>query len=279
MFSFPERITACLSRGNLVALRGKAKASGFTLIELLVAIAVLALMTVLLAQMLQSTSQSWLGGQARVNNFTKARSMLDLLARDIQSGVFRKDLGLFAGAQAGQPLTNVAFYTQRPGVVTGSGAQVRGVSLVQYTMDSSSMLKRGDLPILWDGAATDISFGSTNSLPGLVSVTSRETVPGVVGFRVLFLQKDGYLSSTYDPANPAKGVAIGLAVIDDNTLRKLADSGKLTALQTALNSQVSGTNSVKADWDRYLQSGMPWENYPSDLGRGLKIFERYVLFP
>jgi len=279
MFSFPKRLVAYFRQSNVGKLRGKANVGGFTLIDLIVAIAVLALMTVLLAQMLQSTSQSWLGGQARVNNFTKARSMLDLMARDIQSGVFRKDLGLFAGAQAGLPLTNVAFYTQRPGVVTGSGAQVRGVSLVQYTMDDSSMLKRGDLPILWNGAATDISFGETNSLPELDSVTSRETVPGVVGFRVLFLQGDGSLSSFYSPANPAKGVAIGLAVIDDNTLRKLTASGKLSALQTALNGQVSGTNSVKADWDKYLQSGMAWENYPSDLGRGLKIFERYVLFP
>lgn len=274
-----DQVMTSMSREGFAKLRRKAKAGGFTLIELLVAIAVLALMTVLLAQMLQSTSQSWLGGQARVNNFTKARSMLDLMARDIQSGVFRSDLGLFAGSQSGLPLTNVAFYTQRPGVVAGGGANVRDVSLVQYSTDSSSMLQRGDMPILWNGASSNISFGATDSLPQLGSTVSRETVPGVVGFRVLFLQKDGTLSNAYNPVNPAKGVAIGIAVIDDNTLKKLNAAGKLSALQSALSGRVSGTNSVKADWDKYLQSGLPWENYPSDLGRGLKIFERYVLFP
>ena len=141
------------------------------------------------------------------------------------------------------------------------------------------MLQRADMAILWTGASSNISFGTTNALPQLSGAISRETVPGVVGFRVLFLQRDGTLSNEYQPANPAKGVAIGIAVIDDNTLKKLTAAGKLSSLQNALSSQVSGTNSVKADWDKYLQSGMAWENYPSDLGRGLKIFERYVLFP
>ncbi len=278
MSPFLKLLAAFRGRENSSDFGRKASRRGFTLIELLVAIAVLALMTVLLAQMLQATSQSWLGGQARVNNFTKARSMLDLMARDIQAGVFRKDLGEFSGIQAGLPMTNVAFYTQRPGV-SSVGPKTRGVSLVQYTMDASSMLQRGDLAIAWDGNASDISFGVTDALPKLANVTSRETVPGVVGFRMLFLQQDGSLSDTYNPALPAKGVAIGLAVIDDNTLRKLNDAEKLASLQDVLKANVSGTNSVKADWDEYLQSDMSWESYPSDLGRGLKIFERYVLFP
>lgn len=252
----------------------------FTLIELLVAMAVLALMTVLLAQMLQSTSQSWLGGQARVNNFTKARSMLDLMARDVQSGVFREDLGMFAGVTAGQPLTNMAFYTLRPGVPATAGAPIRNVSLVQYSMDSASVLQRGDRAIPWDtNAASAITFGTTNALPELSSVVSRETVSGVVGFQILFMQRDGTLAKTYDPALSGKGLAIGMAVVDDNTLKRLQAAGKVDDLQAALAGILTGTNSVKAEWDTFLQSGLNWDNYPTDLARGLKIFERYVVFP
>lgn len=248
----------------------------FTLIELLVAMAVLMLMTLLLGQLFQTTSQSWLGGQARANNFAKARSMMDLMARDVQASVLRNDLGVFAGTSAGA-LTNLAFYTVRPGVDTN--AMVRDVSLVRYTVDTNSVLQRGDLSILWNGAATDMSFGNTNALPELARVTSRETVSGIVGFQILFLQKDGTLSKVYDPALSGRGLAIGLAVVDDKTLDRLRNAGKLSTLQTALSGALSGTNSVKADWDNYLQSGLNWNDYPSGLGRGLKIFERYVVFP
>jgi prepilin-type N-terminal cleavage/methylation domain-containing protein len=258
----------------------KSATKAFTLIELLVAMAVLALMTVLLAQMLQSTSQSWLGGQARVNNFAKARSMMDLMARDVQSGVFRADLAMFAGASSGQAFTNMAFYTLRPGVPSSSGASVRDVSLVQYSVDSASILQRGDLAIPWDGtAATNISFGTTNALPQLPRVVSRETASGVVGFQILFMQRDGTLSKTYDPALSGKGIAIGMAVVDDNTLKRLEAAGKIDDLQSALAGTLSGTNSVKAEWDAFLQSGFNWGDYPPNLARGLKIFERYVVFP
>lgn len=260
------------------ASQGKSsEKSAFTLIELMVAMAVLMLMTVLLAQMFQTTSQSWLGGQARANNFAKARSMMDLMARDIQAGVLRNDLGVFAGPSSATPLTNLAFYTMRPGVDTN--ALVRDVSLVRYTMDTNSVLQRGDLSIQWDGAATDMSFGTTNALPELGRVTSRETVSGIVGFQILFLQKDGSLSRVYDPVLSGKGLAIGLAVVDDKTLDRLRAAGKLPALQAALAGSLSGTNSMKSDWNNYLQGGLRWSDYPSDLGRGLKVFERYVVFP
>src|SRR4051812_21508269 len=62
--------------------------NAFTLIELLVAMLVLALMAIVLAQMLSATSQIWLAGQAKANNFTKGRAMLDLLARDLQTGIY-----------------------------------------------------------------------------------------------------------------------------------------------------------------------------------------------
>lgn len=271
VFLRPRTVPFSLSRPR----RGAHPA--FTLIELLVAMAVLMLMTVLLAQMFQTTSQSWLGGQARVNNFAKARSMMDLMARDVQAGVLRSDLGVFAGSSSNTPLTNMAFYTMRPGV--DSSALVRDVSLVRYTMDTNSVLQRGDLPIQWGGAATDISFGTTNALPEVGRVTSRETVSGIVGFQILFMQKDGTLSRVYDPVLSGKGLAIGLAVVDDKTLDRLRDAGKLAALQTALAGSLSGTNSMKSDWNNYLQSGLNWKDYPSSLGRGLKVFERYVVFP
>lgn len=255
------------------------RARAFTLIELLVAIAVLSLMVVLMAQMLRSTSDSWLTGKARANSFSKARSMLDLLARDLQGGVFRDDLASFSGVVASSSHTNVAFYTRRSGVPAAPNTPLRNVSLVQYSLNANGMLRRGDSPIAWNSPATDVSFGTTNALPQLASITDRDTVSGVVGFQLLFVQSDGLLSGVYDPTNRPKGVAIGLAFIDDNLLKKLTP-GQLNVLQTAFANHLTGAKSMKDEWDSFLASGgLDWSSYPADMGRSLKIFERYVLLP
>jgi len=242
----------------------------FTLIELLVAIAVLALMTIFLAQMLSSASQTWLLGKGRVDNFSKARALLDLLAGDLQSGIYRGDLSAF-------PSTNVAFYTRRAGFVGGANP-VRDISLVQYTLWTNTVLQRADMGITWSDPATSISFGNTNTLPNLVSVTGRDTSEGVVGFRILFLGTNGNLSSNYVRTNGLKGFAVGLAVVDGATLKKMSPT-QIGDLQGALQGRVSGTNSIKADWDSYLNSGMNWGAYPKSLGGGFKVFERYVYLP
>lgn len=241
--------------------------------------AVLSLMVVLMAQLLRSTSDSWLTGKARANSFSKARSMMDLLTRDLQGGVFRDDLASFSESTPSAFRTNVAFYTKRSGVPATANTPLRNVSLVQYSLNSDGMLRRGDSPISWSSPASNVSFGTTDSLPQLATITDRATVSGVVGFRLLFLQANGLLTEAYDPLNKPKGVAIGLAFVDDNSLKKLT-SGQVSALQTAFANHISGSNSVKDDWDRFLASGgLDWSSYPADMGHSLKIFERYVLFP
>lgn len=241
--------------------------------------AVLSLMVVLMAQMLRSTSDSWLTGKARANSFSKARSMMDLLTRDLQGGVFRDDLSSFSESSPSAFRTNVAFYTKRSGVPAAANTPLRNLSLVQYSLNSDGTLKRGDSPIAWNSPASHVSFGTTNSLPRLATITDRATVSGVVGFRLLFLQENGLLTEEYDPLNKPKGVAIGLAFVDDNSLKKLT-SGQVSALQTAFANHITGSKSMKDEWDSFLASGgLDWSSYPADMGRSLKIFERYVLLP
>jgi len=243
---------------------------GFTLIEMLVAMAVLALVTIVLAQMLQAASQTWLTGQARVNNFNKGRSMLDLLVRDLQGGLYRDDLPAF-------PNGDVAFYTERAGFSGGTNA-TRNLSWVQYGLGTTSntILQRSDLAVAWN-AANSLAFGSTNVPTG---ATARDTAPGVVGFQVQFLYADGSMSTNYVATNRPRAFSIGLAVIDDKTLERLqADPLKITALRNGFASHASGTNSLKADWENYLKSDLNWDSYPKSLATGLKVFERYVSLP
>jgi len=257
----------CIKKRRIPRKRAR---QGFSLVEMLVAIAVLTLMTLLLAQMFSSVSRTWLGGQARVDNFSKARVLLDLACEDLRSGVFRPDLAAFPG-------TNLTFYTRRPGFQSGAG-DLRDVSLVSYVTQPDGTLLRGDLAVAWTNNASSISFGNTNALPHASSVTARDMASGVLGFRVLFIGTNGGLTSTYAPANGLRGFSVGLAVVDGGTMKKLT-SPQLDTLRAGLEGALSGTNSIRADWENHLQSGLNWQSYPKDLGSGLRIFERYVSLP
>jgi prepilin-type N-terminal cleavage/methylation domain-containing protein len=254
---------------------------GFTLIEMMTALTVLSLMMVMLGQILQMVGMAWTNGEKNVNNFTKARAMLDMFSKDIQSGVFRNDLAAFPLAGA---TTSASFYTQRPGVPSTNDPE-RYVSLVQYdynpdqsTSINMTTLQRGDMAISWDASPTVLPFGNTTDFNG-DTVTPRNTAPGVVDYKLLFVYANGTVSTTYtySTTNPLRAVGLTLLVVDDQTL-KLLTTSEVTALRTAfdLPAVTTGTRSVKADWENYLATGMSWSSYPKSLGVGLKVFERYV---
>ncbi len=247
--------------------RGPKNTAAFTLIELLVAITVLALISIVLAQMLSATSQTWISGQARVNNFTKGRAMLDLLTRDLQGGVYRSDLPAF-------PSGTVGFYTERPGF--SSNSATRNLSWVQYDLGATTnaTLQRADLAETWS-ASSPPAFGDSSAPSG---ATPRDTAPGVVGFKVQFIYPDGSISTNYVATNRPKVAAVGIAVVDDKTLEQMS-SVKISALRNGFATNATGTNSIKADWEKYLKTDLAWEAYHKTLTSGLKIFERYVSLP
>jgi prepilin-type N-terminal cleavage/methylation domain-containing protein len=248
---------------------------GFTLVEMITAIAVLSLMMVMMGQILAMASHAWLDGERNVNNFTKARAMLDMFASDVESGVFRTDLAAFQG-------TSIEFYTQRQGVAPSAGA-VRSVSLVQYayktdqsTPVNMSTLQRGDMSIFWTASANSITFGDTTDFESNTP-TFRDMVPGVIDYKPLFVYSDGTLSPTYTviTTNPLHAVGLTLAVVDDRTLGQLTTT-QIQALRTAFDGAATGTRSVKADWEDYERTSLTWSAYPKSLGAGLKVFEIYV---
>ena len=82
------------------------KRNAFTLVEMLVAIAVLALVTVLIADMMGSVSSAWNRSREKMDNFGKGRALLNLLQQELQNAVLREDLPVFPGG-------DFAFYTRR----------------------------------------------------------------------------------------------------------------------------------------------------------------------
>lgn len=247
--------------------------------------AVMVLIVGMMSSMLGAITQNWRDAQKRVNNFSKARAMLDMMAHDIQSGVFRPDLPAFPLSGS---TSSLEFYTLRPGISTTGVANLRNVSAVQYAFAAApdiSVLQRSDQAVLFNQPAT-LAFGSDAAFP---ATTPRDTAPGIIDFKFVFMQQDGSMGLTYYPANtlsasgPTRSIGITLAVVDDQTMAALSQAQVTTlrsGLDGALNPQLPNlTDSVKSTWSQYLNTSIAWKTYPQGLGIGFTIFERYVVLP
>ena len=252
---------------------------GFTLVEILVATVVLVLIVGMMSSMLSTMEQNWRDAQKRVNNSTKARAMLDMMAHDVQAGIFRSDLPAF-------PAGTLGFYTLRPGISSPAPAtsDIRYVSAVTYSFATSpsdiSMLQRSDLAVLFDNSSS-LSFGPNATFP--TGEIARDTAPGIIDFKFVFIQQDGTITTTYNAPgsiNPSRAVGITLAVVDDQTMQALSSS-QVTTLRADLEGAVPATitDSVKTTWEQYLNTTLVWKSYPQSLGTGFTIFERYVVLP
>ncbi|SDT88763.1 Verru_Chthon cassette protein C [Verrucomicrobium sp. GAS474] len=255
------------------ARRGKG-AAGFTLVETLVAVTILALITTLLAQVMGAASLTSQVVQRRINNFTKARALIDLFSQDLAAGLYRSDLAFYpAGGQ-----TLIAFYTQRPGV---GATATRNLALVQYAIDTTSAespLQRSDLAIGWDKSQSgDVSFGEATTLPKLSLVKPSDTANGVVGLQVRFLLADGTIQAKYANTvdNPLRAIGVTMAVVDDESLRKMTPA-RLNALRAVFASTAPADHAVKEAWQDALGASFDWPSYPATLSSGLLIFERFV---
>jgi prepilin-type N-terminal cleavage/methylation domain-containing protein len=193
---------------------------GFTLVELLVSIAILSILILGLAQAMSFVSGIWIKGIGNVDNFAKARVVMNLLDRDIQMMVMRPDTAAFVD---GSGNSACAFYTNvqgspGAGITTGT-PDTRAVSLVQYLLPAatptSSTLERLNCGMNFT-AATDaspaISYTSTATPPGPTSLTQLTTLAaasklqtetlttGVILFKYQFVDGTGaVLSPPYTP--------------------------------------------------------------------------------
>jgi len=137
---------------------------GFTLVEILVSVAVLGLMMVGVAQMMNSALSATLGGYKHMDADTQARLVLDRMAFDISRITKRPDVdyyfqkNLTSGGSPNYGNDQMAFYSESGGYfptsVTGtSGAS--DVSLVGYKIINNQLcrLSKG---LSWNGVSSSL---------------------------------------------------------------------------------------------------------------------------
>ncbi len=274
--------------------------ASFTITEVLVAVTVLSFIVLMLAQVTGMANKALHEGMGRVDNATKSRAMLDLIASDLEHAVIRPDLPIF---QTGgtyntnnlSPSSSVfsggtyspSLYTAVPGV---SSSSVRNLSFVTYAIavnptsqgSDKVVLKRSDLPVPWSSSGSKVPVPFQQDLSGSVdAATAREVAPGVVGFQFSFRRMDGKVTTTYTGYDTNSVIAVGitLAVVGDRVLQQLS-SAELTRIKQlfAGATPVSSTaiSGVKAVWESQLTPSF-YETYPKDMATNLKIFERWVI--
>jgi prepilin-type N-terminal cleavage/methylation domain-containing protein len=251
--------------------------NGFTLLELLVAMSVLAIVVVLMAQMIGSTSLITSSGTKRMAADEEARMVLDRMAADIARMVKREDVDSLFLSQADNDA--MYFYTEGPAVYTGPGK----LALVGYRMDTNGLWRDSHVKS-WDDVAfvTVGTNGVTNStsLIDPNSATSQQPfAPGVFRMQYSLLMKPGTpnvsgqinATNTYSKTNlPGAGlkdvsaVVVTLALIDEIS-RENVDPASIAPFFPTMNGPAA------ENWSEAVNT-----IEPPHARTAIRIYQRYI---
>ncbi len=256
---------------------------GFSLIELLVSVVVLSLIVVLAASIVQLAARSWVSGKNQADNYAKARSTLDLIARELRAGVFRSDVQAFkdpSGEDDFRFLTRQAATRGDRGLLA-VGYSVNGLGIDNPQPDELGLFRIGKRYNFDDRPdfATGIDF--------LPDPDTQQIGPGILAFTHRFYTRSGQpaKSFNFDHSNPQADsntgtVRLACAVTDDRTLELLVSSGGLKPLAQALqNIAETSTGSPVAAWTEAVQQLVESGVIPAPVGAGIRMFEHTLRLP
>lgn len=252
------------------------------MVELLVACAVLALMLILFGQMAGSVVNSYRGGKARSESNAVGRALFDALDRDIKQIITRDELLTFEQADDAAQ-SSLKFYSARPGVFAPSGTTVSGLnalrssSVVEYVFyrasDKQGYLARRDRGATWSNSSTVIPLGTTNAIANLnPSSEELRLYRGVLGFDWRFLRADGSVDKDVTDPKAISALRFTVAVIDEEGLRVLKQSGQLNAMMGLF----SGSEGMLG-WERSLRDAA--SGFPKPAVQGVRFYERFIKMP
>jgi len=201
--------------------RAGKKRGGFTILELLVAMAVLALLVAMVAQLTDSTSAMTTGSRRRMNADAQARVVFDRMASDLSGMVMRPDLDAICKglSTASGPIlmteANDALYflSRAPGFFDSqslSAAQKSDLALVGYRINSDpanshfGQLERLGKGLTWEGQPS--ASGTANGIAFLPSVSGTVDLSGAPGSVSAYLGSNGMASIGTASGNFADGV-------------------------------------------------------------------------
>ena len=274
------------------------RVSGYSLLELMVAMAILAILVVLLAQVINTTSQVITKATDHMQCDTEAQIVFDRLADDIAQVINRSDVdALFIGmpnASSTNYNDQMYFYSQGTGFATNT-ANPSQVSLIGYRVNNRSLERLGvlkswdDLPYLTP-SNSQTGFVATNPLANLGAATNYFHViaPSIFRMEIALLMKvgsrnaDGSVNQANSYANLTNStnywhgltnvmaIVVALGILDQ-TSRKIVTGQQLDALAASLpNASTNGGVSI-ATW---TSLAMTTTNIPPSARSQIRIYQR-----
>lgn len=83
------------AKSSICSVPRRSSTRAFTLIELLASLAILALIMTMLFSIFEQVNKAWLNGEGRVDTFTQARAILDLMTRELSQAIATSKVPFF----------------------------------------------------------------------------------------------------------------------------------------------------------------------------------------
>ena len=284
---------------------GQQTRTAFTLIEVLVATAVLALLVLLIANILQSGSVVISGSRKHLGADAEAREVFSQFGMDLARRPRHADLDVLLSSSNNA----LFFYSEAPGFQSTSDTrQFNKLSLVGYRVNQDTQLERLGKGLTWD-TPPFLTYAdqppTTNSTPLAAS-----TIFGVWGttvgsapahtdgvdasyhlfarsvFRLFycFQKTDGSLAlaPTFDPARgkfaETSALILTLAVLDETSRKTLGDISKLaTALPTPTQADLSAGRLPAEVWQSAVDNSAQFASdagIPATAAARVRIYQR-----
>ncbi|CAN5720255.1 hypothetical protein BH09VER1_BH09VER1_34630 [soil metagenome] len=281
--------------------REPAVAGGFTIIELLVSIAVLILVILMVAQIVQSGTAVISGSRKNLGADAQAREVFGRLALDLAQMPKRADLDAIFSDQSGNK--KFFFYSESAGFAASTN-NLGTLSLVGYRIGTNAGLERLGKGLPWSGSggaafltyptATSTNAVAESTLPGAwASVVGsapaydgsdadyHSLAPSVFRLEYCFQKKDGSYTLTRDSTlgfRDLASIVITLAVLDGDT-RKIAPnlSQLAAALPSPTASELTGNVLPAELWQNIVNNSAAFAasaQIPQAAAARVKIYQR-----
>jgi prepilin-type N-terminal cleavage/methylation domain-containing protein len=270
----------------------------FTLVEMLAAVAVLSLLILLLAQVVELTSQAISVNANKLDSTGQARLVFDRLAADLASRARRSDLGMVFTKAVGND--SFQFYSEISGYNGARQIAAVGYRIQETTAGPEYQLERGAVGTDWVTAPGSDPNPLVAFLPSVLAAAAN-TDPnydvlanGVFRLEFCFLLNTGYLSNSNgsklsgsaastDFSN-VTAVVVALAVLDSKS-RKIISTAQLQQLSDALKDNADGASSDSSCQDPLStwQTNMAQTSFaagvPLQAVRGIRLYQRNFYVP
>lgn len=249
---------------------------GFTMIEMLVAIAVLALLVVLIAQIIGMTTSSVSSSSRKLDSVTETRFALDRLGVDWAGRLDRSDVEhRFTKVDGGSGQAGndeLSFYSEVDGYQGLRKVSVVGYRIQELDPERTFQMERGVQGTDWSATAP-VLFGS-QPLP-VISDTDYEVLSeGVLRLEFCYLKTDGTLSNTVkSDLSDASALVVAVAVLD-GTSRKIVSTAQLKQLAASLPDVVEGEDPIRR-WHQVITDSQIPSSIPGKAVQALRFYQRY----